>query len=107
MARNRKALGCLNANWTVTTSEDRPVFLIGNTRELGEWNPDEALPLSAQHVGRHLHDWNVDLVLPRGQTIEFKFIQKTERGDVLWEEGENRSFTAKGPHTTTHWGPFR
>jgi hypothetical protein len=45
MASKRKPLGWLNATWTVTTPEEHPVYLIGSTRELGEWNTDMALPL--------------------------------------------------------------
>ena len=74
----RKSAGCMKARWTVTTPEPLPVYLTGSTPELGEWNPDRALPLRVQHVGGHLNDWNIDLVLPRGQAVEFKFIEKTK-----------------------------
>ena len=50
---------------------------------------------------------NINLRIQNGQTIEFKFIQKTLTGDVRWEEGRNRVFDADNPNSTTHWGAFR
>ena len=107
MARNWQANVYVDARWTVATPTDSPVYLVGNTRELGDWNTKRALPLRVQHVGPHLHDWSIDLRLPRGKSIEFKFIQKSEYGDILWEDGENRVFTAEAPISTTHWGRIK
>lgn len=58
-------------------------------------------------LGGHVVEWTADLSLEPGQTIEFKFVQKTETGDVRWEEGPNRVFRAQSPGSTTHWGAFR
>jgi len=107
MARKGSVSGSLKANWTVTTQEDCAVYLVGSARELGEWSPDRALPMHGQHVGGHVHDWNIDLALPRGERVEFKFIKKSDTGEVFWENGENHVFAAVGPDSIVHWGSFR
>lgn len=96
-----------HATWTVSTPGECPVFVLGAARDLGEWRADRALPMHMHHVGRHLVDWTIELTFERGQSVEFKFIEKTATGEVRWEEGANRVFHAEQPESTTHWGAFR
>ncbi|MEM7369336.1 MAG: 4-alpha-glucanotransferase [Bacteroidota bacterium] len=67
------------------------VFLSGNDPLLGNWNPDQALPLADDAFPV----WQVDVPF-RGKSrpIEYKFILKsTETGAlVAWENGSNRQF---------------
>lgn len=107
MAQNSEQSKCLCTRWTVTTAGDCPVYLIGSTPELGEWNTENALPMHVHRFGHRLNNWNIELALPRGQTSEFKFIQKDGSRNVLWEKGGNRVFTAEGPEAAIHWGTFR
>ncbi|KAF2580279.1 hypothetical protein F2Q68_00000038 [Brassica cretica] len=60
---------------------DHPVF--GG----GLWDPENALPLNWSDG----HVWTLDLDLPVGKLVEFKFILKAETGEVLWQPGPNRA----------------
>lgn len=74
-----------------TTSFGQNVFLVGSTPALGSWNPNKALPLSADSYPL----WS--LSLPQGQSGEFKFIKKF--GDMVeWEPGPNHSLESPETH---------
>ncbi|KAL0672076.1 hypothetical protein Bca4012_000056 [Brassica carinata] len=60
---------------------DHPVF--GG----GLWDPENALPLNWSDG----HVWTLDLDLPVGRLVEFKFILKAQTGEVLWQPGPNRA----------------
>lgn len=107
MARTTKKTPVTHTNWLVVTAGEQPVYITGSTLELGEWNPNKAIQMQHGGRGQDSHHWNVGLTFPRGQAIEFKFIQKTEDGEILWEGGENRVFTAEDGDTTVEWGSFR
>ncbi|KAG2241879.1 hypothetical protein Bca52824_096280 [Brassica carinata] len=53
----------------------------------GLWDPDNALPLNWSDG----HVWTLDLDLPVGKLVEFKFILKAETGEILWQPGPNRA----------------
>jgi len=81
------------------TNDDWPVFVLGNVREMGSWSPDGALPLQSHDSHPQGHDWNVQVHLQHGVTVEYKFIKKAANG-TIWESGENRRYTViPGPHT--------
>ena len=56
---------------------------------------------------KDMYHWYIQLTFPRGQAIEFKFVNKTEDGNILWEANENRSFTSEGGDSVMDWGTFR
>ncbi|CAN7113395.1 unnamed protein product [Brassica rapa subsp. narinosa] len=60
---------------------DHPVF--GG----GLWDPENALPLNWSDG----HVWTLDLHLPVGRLVEFKFILKAQTGEILWQPGPNRA----------------
>ncbi|CAN7113548.1 unnamed protein product [Brassica rapa subsp. narinosa] len=60
---------------------DHPVF--GG----GLWDPENALPLNWSDG----HVWTLDLDLPVGRLVEFKFILKAQTGEILWQPGPNRA----------------
>ncbi|CAN7004407.1 hypothetical protein IGI04_008793 [Brassica rapa subsp. trilocularis] len=60
---------------------DHPVF--GG----GLWDPENALPLNWSDG----HVWTLDLELPVGRLVEFKFILKAQTGEILWQPGPNRA----------------
>jgi len=107
MARTSKKAPVTHSTWLVATHDEQPVYVVGNTQELGEWNPDKALIM--QHCGHshNAHRWNINLIFPRGQELEFKFIHKAQDGQVAWEAGENRIFQAEDGDTAIEWGGFR
>ncbi|WP_018587309.1 carbohydrate-binding module family 20 domain-containing protein [Salinispora arenicola] len=86
-------------NATVTTFFGQNVFVVGNVAELGSWNPDEAVALSAADYPV----WRATVNLPSNTAIEYKYLKKNPDGFVTWESGANRSFTTPptGTHTST------
>jgi hypothetical protein len=83
----------------ICTSQDQlPVLLVGNAAELGAWNADKALAMQPSGSGPRV-EWSTSIVLPLGQTIEFKFIKRGEHG-FIWEAGNNRRYTVITGHHT-------
>lgn len=107
MARTTKKAPVTHATWIIVTHGEQPVYIAGSTQELGEWNPNKALQMQHGGRGQDAHHWNITLTFPVGQEMEFKFVQKTEDGEVMWEEGDNRVFSADGSQATVEWGSFR
>ncbi|XVE97060.1 hypothetical protein REPUB_Repub02eG0278000 [Reevesia pubescens] len=60
--------------------------MVGDHPMLGLWDPESAIPLtwSEKHV------WTVELDIPVGVSIQFKFILKTINGNLLWQPGPDR-----------------
>jgi len=74
------------------------VFVAGSSKELGEWNYAEAIPLS--HEGGY--NWQCMVVIPReDMPLSYKYILKNKNGMVAPENSENRilslSSTTKKP----------
>ncbi|HYP30067.1 MAG TPA: alpha-amylase family glycosyl hydrolase [Blastocatellia bacterium] len=68
------------------------IFLTGNTVELGNWNTtwDGAIgPMNAPNYP----NWFLNVSVPAGKTIQFKFIKIAANGAVTWEAGSNHSYT--------------
>ncbi|XP_010543884.1 PREDICTED: uncharacterized protein LOC104816652 [Tarenaya hassleriana] len=63
-------------------------FILGDDPVFGLWDPENAIPLNWSDG----HVWTVDLDLPVGKSIEFKFILKGKTGIILWQPGQNRVF---------------
>ena len=45
--------------------------------------------------------------MPRGAAVTFKFIKKDGAGNVIWEAGDNRTFTVPNASTGEASGTFR
>jgi glycosidase len=74
------------------TSVGDYIFLTGNTVELGNWATtwDGAVgPMLAPNYP----NWFLNVAVPAGQTIQFKFIKISANGGVTWEAGSNHTFT--------------
>lgn len=68
------------------------IFLAGNTVELGSWGTTfdtAAGPMLAPNYP----NWFLNVSLPAGQTVQFKFIKIAANGTVTWENGTNHSYT--------------
>lgn len=79
------------------------VYLVGNIKELGSWNVKVAV---GPGKCPNYPTWNFDVTLPVGAKIEYKFIKKDESGNVVWESGENHSYTvsdANGQSVNVNW----
>ncbi|PIA32169.1 hypothetical protein AQUCO_04500042v1 [Aquilegia coerulea] len=61
-------------------------LLVGNDPTIGLWDPASAVALnwSDEHI------WTVELDLPIGRSIHFKFILKNAREELFWQPGADR-----------------
>ncbi|HYL16264.1 MAG TPA: alpha-amylase family glycosyl hydrolase [Terriglobales bacterium] len=80
-------------NNAVPTNPGDYIFLTGNTVELGNWNTtwDGAM---GPMLTPNYPNWFLNVSVPAGKTIEFKFIKIASNGTVTWENGPNHRFTA-------------
>ena len=64
------------------------LFICGSAPELGEWDPDKALPLECLHHG----EWTLELPIKRRylKPLSYKYFHREGNGKPLWEWGENR-----------------
>ncbi|CAA7061816.1 unnamed protein product [Microthlaspi erraticum] len=63
-------------------------FIVGDDPVFGGlWDPEYALPLNWSDG----HVWTLDLDLPVGRLVEFKFVLKARTGEILWQPGPNRA----------------
>jgi alpha-amylase len=72
-----------------TTTWGQNVFVVGDTPELGSWNPANAVALSSATYPI----WRGTVTLPSGRAVAYKYIKK-EGSTVVWESDPNRSRTA-------------
>jgi glycosidase len=74
------------------TSPGDYIFLTGDTVELSNWNTtwDGAVgPLLTPNYP----NWFLNVSVPAGKTIQFKFIKIAANGTVTWENGANHTYT--------------
>ncbi|WP_236354940.1 alpha-amylase family glycosyl hydrolase [Konateibacter massiliensis] len=73
-----------------TTTWGQNVYITGNCAELGNWSPSAAVgPATCPNYP----NWNLTVSLPVGKQIEFKAIKKDGAGNVVWQSGNNHSYT--------------
>ncbi|KAH0632170.1 hypothetical protein KY289_035112 [Solanum tuberosum] len=61
-------------------------YLVGDDPMLGLWDPSNAVPLEWSEG----HVWNVELDIPSGKTISYKFIMTVDDETILWQQGPDR-----------------
>jgi len=76
------------------------IFLTGNTVELGNWGTTFQTAVGPMLTPNY-PDWFLNVSLPAGQTVEFKFIDIRQDGSVQWEGGANHTFTVPTSQTTS------
>lgn len=81
------------------------IFLTGSTVELGNWETtfDSA---AGPMLDPNYPNWFLNVSLPAGATVQFKFIKIAADGNVTWENGSNHSFTVPASGTgnvTVNW----
>ncbi|HVE60070.1 MAG TPA: alpha-amylase family glycosyl hydrolase [Pyrinomonadaceae bacterium] len=79
-------------NNATPTSPGDYIFLTGDTVELSNWNTtwDGAV---GPMLTPNYPNWFLNVSVPAGKTINFKFIKITSGGAVTWENGANHSYT--------------
>jgi hypothetical protein len=85
------------------------IFLTGNTVELGNWGTTFQTAVGPMLAPKR-PDWFLNVSLPAGQTVEFKFIDIRSNGSIQWEGGVNHTFTIPASGTTAvdvTWQPWQ
>ncbi|OIW00850.1 hypothetical protein TanjilG_12254 [Lupinus angustifolius] len=62
-------------------------LIVGDDPVLGSWDPADALPMTWSDG----HIWSVELDMPTGKSILYKFILKGKAGDIVWQPGSDRT----------------
>ncbi|KAF5854936.1 hypothetical protein ETB97_010557 [Aspergillus alliaceus] len=75
-----------------TTVYGENVKIVGSVSQLGSWNPNNAIALSADRYTTNNPLWTGTVNLPAGQSFEYKFI-RVQNGAVTWESDPNRKYT--------------
>jgi glycosidase len=85
-------------NNATPTSVGDYIFLTGDTIELGNWNTtwDGAV---GPMLTPNYPNWFLNVSVPAGRTIQFKFIKIAANGAVTWENGANHSYTVPASGT--------
>jgi glycosidase len=86
-----------NAN---PTSPGDYIFVTGNTVELGNWGTTFQTAIGPM-LAPNYPNWFLNVSLPAGQTVQFKFIDIQANGNVVWENGANHSFTVPASGTSS------
>lgn len=73
-----------------TTAWGQNVFVVGDAPALGAWNASYG---AKQLAPAAYPTWSGPVFLPRGSTVQYKFIKKDGGNNTTWEAGGNRTFT--------------
>lgn len=76
-----------------TTTYGENVYIVGSISQLGSWNTNNAVALSASKYTSSNNLWYVTINLPAGTTFQYKYIRKETDGTIKWESDPNRSYT--------------
>ena len=87
------------------TSPGDYIFLTGDAVEFWNWNTtwDGA---AGPMLTPNYPNWFLNVSVPAGQTIQFKFIKIAANSAVTWENGSNHSYTVPTSGTgfvTVNW----
>jgi glycosidase len=76
------------------------IFLTGDTVELGNWSTtyDGAV---GPMLTPNFPDWFLNVSVPAGRTLAFKFIKIAADNTVTWENGPNHTFTVPASGTAS------
>ncbi len=74
------------------------IFVTGNTVELGSWGTTFQTAVGPM-LAPNYPNWFLNVALPAGQTVQFKFIDIQSNGNVIWENGSNHSYTVPASGT--------
>lgn len=82
------------------TQPGQSVYAVGNTIELGNWNPANAVKLDPVNYPT----WGVSITLDTNQTVDWKCVKRSETSpsqNVQWQGGANNSVVVDGDKLST------
>ncbi len=74
------------------------IFVSGNTVELGNWGTTFQTAVGPMLTPNY-PNWFLNVALPAGQTVQFKFIDIQANGNVVWENGANHTYSVPASGT--------
>jgi len=95
----------LTVNNANPTNPGDYIFVTGNTVELGNWGTTFQTAVGPMLTPNY-PNWFLNVSLPAGQTVQFKFIDIQANGNVVWESGSNHSYAVPASGTaavTVSW----
>lgn len=69
------------------------IYLTGNVPELGNWSTSKAVAIG-RLVDPNNPTWFGMASVPAGTNLQFKFIDIQANGNVIWENGNNHTYTS-------------
>ncbi len=70
------------------------MYLVGSIAALGNWNPANAVAMSASGYSSADPVWAVTVAgLTPGVAFAYKYVKRNADGSVVWESDPNRGFT--------------
>jgi glycosidase len=74
------------------------IYVTGSTVELGNWGTTFQTAVGPM-LPPNYPNWFLNVALPAGQTVQFKFIDIQSNGNVIWESGSNHFYTVPASGT--------
>lgn len=75
------------------TQWGQTIKVVGSIPQLGNWNPSNAIALSADQYTAGNPVWRGTVNLPAGQGVQYKYINVAANGAVTWERDPNRAWS--------------
>lgn len=92
-------------NVAEATNPGETVYVVGSIAQLGSWNTDTAVALSAGDYTSEYPRWYVTVDLPAGTAFQYKYLKKGADGSAVYEGGGNRGETV--PQDCKGWQEVR
>jgi glucoamylase len=76
------------------TNFGQTVYIVGSIPALGNWDATKAVALSATKYTSSDPLWFVNIGLPAGQAVKYKYLIKAQDGSVVvWESDPDRAYS--------------
>lgn len=82
------------------TTYGETIMISGSVSELGDWDTDAAIALSAVNYTASNPLWVGTVSFPAGLVIQYKYINVAADGDVTWEADPNHTYTVPSTGAT-------
>ncbi|KAH7084380.1 glycoside hydrolase superfamily [Paraphoma chrysanthemicola] len=77
----------------VTTVVGETIKIVGNTAQLGNWNPTNGQSMSASSYTASNPVWTITLPMTPGAAVQYKFVKVSSSGTASWESDPNRAYS--------------
>jgi Starch binding domain len=68
------------------------IFVSGSVPELGSWGTTFQTAVGPM-LDPNYPNWFLNVSLPAGTTVQYKYVDIQSNGNVIWEPGNNHSYT--------------